>query len=246
MSGAGIPALPPVIGHRGAAAFAPENTLAAFRKAKELGAAWVEFDVRLTRDGRVILLHDDRIDRTTDGKGAALDLAFAEIRRYDAGSWFSPAFAGETVPSFEEAMECLGELGLGANIELKPAYGTEAATAEAVAALLRARWPDHLPPPLLSSFAPTALEVFAAAAPHYPRGYLCVWPPRNWRRHAESLGCVTIHCDHRRLDRDKVRKIRDAGYPLLTYTVNDSVRGRELLAWGVTSLFTDRPDLLYR
>jgi len=246
VSRAGVPSLPPVIGHRGAAGAAPENTLAALRKAKELGAPWVEFDVRLTQDGRVILLHDDRIDRTTDGKGAALDLSFEEIRRFDAGKWFSPEFSGETVPAFEEAISCLAELGLGANIELKPAYGTEVATAEAVAGLLRSHWPDHLPLPLVSSFAPLAIEAFRAVAPEFPRGYLCVWLPRNWRRRVEALSCVTINCDYRRLDRDLVRKVGAEGYPLLAYTVNDKAKARELLDWGVTSLFTDRPDLLYK
>src|SRR5207253_2254358 len=84
--------LPPVIGHRGAAACAPENTLAGLRKASELGCRWVEFDVRLTADGHLILLHDDRVERTTDGRGSAAALLLATLRRYDAGAWFGRRF----------------------------------------------------------------------------------------------------------------------------------------------------------
>src|SRR5207302_11253553 len=91
------PSLPPVIGHRGAAGRAPENTLAGLRRAKALGCAWVEFDVRLTGDGALVLCHDARLDRTTDGHGRVAALSLAAIRGCDAGRWFHPAFAGELV-----------------------------------------------------------------------------------------------------------------------------------------------------
>ncbi|HZB93733.1 MAG TPA: glycerophosphodiester phosphodiesterase family protein, partial [Stellaceae bacterium] len=117
----------------------------------------VEFDVRLTRDGRCILLHDDTLDRTTSGQGPAAAMSFDEIRRYDAGSWFGPDFAGQRVPSLDETVDLLGRLELGAVIELKPAPGAEAATGRAAAALVAAHWPQSLPPPLLSSFKTAAL-----------------------------------------------------------------------------------------
>jgi glycerophosphoryl diester phosphodiesterase len=92
------------VGHRGAARFAPENTLAAFDKAIELGARVVEMDVRMTADGHFVIMHDSRVDRTTDGRGAVADLTLAEIKALDAGSWFDPAFAGERVPTLAEAL----------------------------------------------------------------------------------------------------------------------------------------------
>ena len=108
--------LPPVIGHRGAAGSAPENTVAGFRKAKALGCRWVEFDVRLTADDEPVVLHDDRLARTTDGRGRVSGLRLAAIRRCDAGAWFHPSFAGERVPRLEEALAVIWDLGLGANI----------------------------------------------------------------------------------------------------------------------------------
>ena len=113
------PDLPPVIGHRGAAGCAPENTLAGLRRAGALGCRWVEFDVRLTADGELVLLHDDRLDRTTDGRGKVRALPLSEIRRHDAGKWFDAGFAGERVPTLAEAIAALAELGIGANVELK-------------------------------------------------------------------------------------------------------------------------------
>src|SRR5512142_2967244 len=111
--------LPPVIGHRGAAAHAPENTLAGFRRAKALGCTWVEFDVRLTADGVPVLCHDPRLDRTTDRSGRVAAQTLAAIQTSDAGGWFAPVFAGERMPSLEEALLLCAELGLGANIEIK-------------------------------------------------------------------------------------------------------------------------------
>src|SRR5579864_389838 len=144
-------ALPPVIGHRGAAASAPENTLAGLRRGKALGCAWVEFDVRLTGDGALVLCHDPRLDRTTSGSGLVSAKSLAAIRELDAGSWFDPSFAGERVPTLEEGLSLAAELDLGANIEMKSDRGREYATAAAVAASLQ-RLSGRGPVLLVSSF----------------------------------------------------------------------------------------------
>jgi glycerophosphoryl diester phosphodiesterase len=233
-----------VIGHRGVAACAPENTLAGLRKAKELDCRWVEFDVRLTADGHLILLHDERLERTTNGRGKVALLPLAAVRRYDAGRRFSAAFEGERVPTLAEAVTLLGELGIGANIELKAARGREAETGATAAALLCRLWPSQLPPPLVSSFLPDALAAMQSRAPRIARGILFRVVPPNWRVLAEKLGCATIHVDHRRLFPALVAEIREAEYPLLAYTVNDDARARKLFAWGVTSVFSDVPHIL--
>src|SRR5277367_3846394 len=95
--------LPPVIGHRGAAAYAPENTLAGFRAAQALGCTWVEFDVRLSADDALVVCHDDKLERTTGGRGRISMMRLAAIRRHDAGSRFGAGFAGERIPTLEEA-----------------------------------------------------------------------------------------------------------------------------------------------
>ena len=235
--------LPSVIGHRGAAACAPENTLAGLRKAWELRCRWVEFDVQLTMDKHLILLHDDRIDRTTDGRGSAAALPLAALRSYDAGAWYGPGFKGERIPTLADAVALLGAIGVGANVELKAVRGREAETGVAAAAMLCRLWPSHLPV-LISSFHQGALAAARARAPEIARGILFHAVPKNWRAVAESLGCAAIHADHRRLRRAIVAEIRGFGYPLLAYTVNDSERAHTLFGWGVTSVFSDVPHIL--
>jgi glycerophosphoryl diester phosphodiesterase len=235
--------LPQVIGHRGAAARAPENTLAGFRLAKSLGCAWIEFDVRLTGDEALVVCHDDRLERTTSGRGAISKLPLAAIRDVDAGSWFDPRFAGERVPTLGETLMLCQELGLGANVEIKAERGRGAATAAAVTALLR-QFTGERPPVLISSFLSDAVAEATQRAPEIPRGMLWRKVPRDCSRIAESFGCATINADQRYLSETIVADIEAAGYPVLAYTVNDPARARQLFGWGVTSVFSDVPDIM--
>jgi glycerophosphoryl diester phosphodiesterase len=234
------PGLPPVIGHRGAAAAAPENTLASLRIARTLGATWVEFDVKLTADGFPILIHDDRLERTTDGNSRVSARTLAQIRALDAGGWFAPAFHGERVPTLEEALALCLELGLGINVEIKASRGREVETARATVAVLREHWPPQAPAPLISSFAHVALLVARDLAPGLPRGYLTDRVPRAWALELQRYGCATLHTNQRWITAQRIRTLQDAGVPLLLYTVNDPERARQLLRLGATSVFTDR------
>ncbi|MBV9554224.1 MAG: glycerophosphoryl diester phosphodiesterase [Alphaproteobacteria bacterium] len=236
--------LPPVIGHRGAAAHAPENTLAGFRAARALGCTWVEFDVRLTGDGTLVVCHDDALGRTTDGTGRISRLPVDAIRRCDAGSKFAPLFAGEQVPTLAQALTLCGELGLEANVEIKAERGRAAATVAAVAAYVGGAGKNSGPPMLISSFLPDAAAAAAMLLPEVPRGMLWRKLPRGWRRIAAALGCTTIHLGHTELNSATVAQVTEAGYPLLAYTVNDPARARQLFGWGVASVFSDAPDII--
>lgn len=234
--------LPRVIGHRGAAAAAPENTLASIAKAKELGASWVEFDVKLTRDGHPVLFHDDRLERTTDGQGPVAAATLAEIRRLDAGSWFDPRFRHERVPTFAEALALCAELGLGINVEIKPCPGREQETAEVAIRTLLEQWPEEMSAPLISSFAAVCLEVAQTMAPRMPRGYLAGGLPRRWRQLMAAYGCATLHLNHRRIVPWQRASVVAAGVPLLLYTVNNGATARRLIEAGVTAVFTDEVE----
>lgn len=235
--------LPPVIGHRGAAARAPENTLAGFRRAKALGCGWVEFDVRLTADGALVLCHDDRLDRTTSVRGRVAAKNLTEIRQADAGAWFGPGFAGELVPTLDEALALCARLGLGTNVEVKAERGLAGSTAAAVAAALD-RIGGHAPQVLVSSFVVEVLAAMREFAPRVPRGLLLKLLSRGWAGLAARLDCATVNLDHRRVHPSLVAAIRAAGYPVLAYTVNDPARARQLFDWGVTSVFSDAPDMI--
>lgn len=236
--------LPPVIGHRGAAGIAPENTLAAIRRAHDCGCSWVEFDVRLTADGELVLFHDTRLERTTNGRGKVRKQSYAIIRQLDAGGWFDQKFAGEPVPTFARAIGLLAELGLGANVELKAAPGDAIATAVAAVEVIECHWPAHLPLPLVSSFVPDALAAARDRAPTVPRGLLLGDVAGGDWGIAEALCCVTVNLDHRWLDAATIAEICEAGLSVLAYTVNDPARARELLEWGTVSVISDFPQLL--
>lgn len=235
--------LPRVIGHRGAAAHAPENTLAGFRAAKSLGCGWVEFDVRLTADGQPVVCHDDKLERTTGARGRVSALSLAALRRLDAGSWFAARFAAERLPTLDEALALCRDLGLGANVEIKAEHGRGPATTAAVVDCLD-RLGSTPAAILLSSFLPDAVTEAAALAPSLPRGMLWRKLPRGWRGIAARLGCATVHCRHTELTEDVAAAVGAAGYPLLAYTVNDPARAQKLFAWGVASVFSDAPDII--
>lgn len=233
-----------MIGHRGACGLAPENTVASFRKAAELGVRWVEFDVHLSADGVPVVIHDDTVNRTTSGRGKVAALTLAELQALDAGTWFEPRFQNERVPTLETVVALLGRLGIGAVVEIKPSPGTEEATAEATVRLLMKCWPDHLPPPMVSSFEIPALQRAHEVAPGIARALLVERVRGNWQSEVDRLGCSALHADQSRLDQNTVASVTKAGLPLFAYTVNDAARAAALFEWGVAAVFTDRPDLI--
>jgi glycerophosphoryl diester phosphodiesterase len=237
-------ALPQVIGHRGAAASAPENTKAGFARAAALGAAWVELDVQLTRDGIPVVFHDDTLERTTSGRGALVDTDLAGLKRLDAGAWFAPGFAGEPVPTLEEVLVLLVELGLSVNLEIKAGEARGRETCLGGLAVACAVWPADRPKPLMSSFAESALIAAAEAAPEWPRGLLCETWPEDWRQRTTRLDCRSLHVHWRHLTASRVAAVKEAGLAVLAYTVNERRLARRLWDWGVDAVFSDRPERL--
>ncbi len=233
--------LPKVIGHRGAAALAPENTLAGLRLAAELGVRCVEFDTKLTADGRCIVFHDETLERTTDGRGRVAASRYDAIARLDAGAWFDARFTGERVPSLDAALDTLFALDLAADIEIKACPGRESETGRAVGAALAARWPADRPAPLITSFSPESLIAVRAAAPAFPIGLLSRTLPGDWRARLEALDCRVFVCLHRQLTRRNVATLSEAGVTVMAFTVNEPWRAVELLDWGVASIVSDDP-----
>ncbi|WP_250473212.1 glycerophosphodiester phosphodiesterase [Caballeronia sp. GAFFF1] len=235
---------PAIVAHRGGGKLAPENTLEGIRTGARLGLKMIEFDAKLSADNVVFLLHDDDVDRTSNGHGAARSMPYAQLRALDAGSWFSEEFAGAHMPTLAEVREQCASLGLAANVEIKPCPGREVETGELVAREAARLWNGAEPAPLLSSFSFEALEAARAAAPDLPRGMLFERVPADWRAQTAALACVSLHADHRSLDETLVRDIRDAGLRVLAYTVNDPERARLLARWGVDAICTDRIDII--
>jgi len=233
--------VPFVIGHRGAAGNAPENTLASIRKAAELGARWVEFDVMLSADDVPILFHDDKLERLTGIVGLTAETTWSDLQKMDAGSWFAREFAGEPIASFDQALALLVELDLGAVVEIKPSAGREIETGEIVAAAVRDRWPSVLPSPIVSSFSEAALIRARAVSPGLSLALNDYTSLKGWRARLEALGCASLHCSHKILRQKTAAAVLDAGYGLRCFTVNKVRTAEKLRAWGVHSVFTDFP-----
>jgi glycerophosphoryl diester phosphodiesterase len=236
--------IPRIIGHRGAAQAAPENTLESLREAKRQGATWVEVDAKLTADNHVILLHDDILDRTTNGQGLAAQTRLDEIRALDAGSWLAPSWAGAKVPTLEETVHELFTLGLNCNFEIKPCPGRERVTGEFVMRDLQRLWPAQAEKPLISSFALDALQVAQQLAPEFPRAVLVEEVPENWLALCKGVAAIALNPWHKTLTPEWTKAIKKAGLGILTYTVNETPRARELFDWGVDAVFSDVPGQL--
>ena len=242
----GLPAwpYPRLAAHRGAGKRAPENTLAAFRLGRSHGYRMAECDVKLSADGVAFLLHDATLERTTSGSGRADALSWRELAQLDAGSWHSPAYAGEPLPTLAAIARWTRANGMAVNIEIKPSPGRERETGAAVALDAKALWAGADVRPLLSSFSDVALDGAREAAPELSRAWLIERLPDDWRAQIVRLGCIALDAKHTLLTRELVAEIRGAGLRVETWTVNDPARAAELTSYGVDTIITDAIDVI--
>ncbi|MDO5672553.1 MAG: glycerophosphodiester phosphodiesterase family protein [Actinomycetaceae bacterium] len=239
--------MPRIYAHRGMCLQAPENTLAAFRMAKEAGAGWIETDVDVTSDGTPIIIHDTDLDRTTNRSGSIYDLGADDLEGIDAGSWFSSDFEGEPLPTLTQLVDLMNEIHLSANIELK-SHETGAALSRSliwntIGELMRLKRGAHV---VVSSFNPLLLAEFKRAAPQWPVAWLTTRETfaSDWRSMLELIDADYLHPEDASLTREKVRMVRAAGFGVNVWTVNSRARANELKNWGVTGIITDRADHL--
>ena len=226
---------PRIVAHRGGGSLAPENTLGAIRLGASMGFKGVEFDVMLAGDGTPVVIHDETVDRTTNGRGEVSGMTYLELSSFKTQN-------EEKIPRYEEVVALCRELGLWANVEIKPARGHERATGDAVARKTRDLWKGAPLMPLLSSFSIEALEAAQAAAPELPRGGLVDKVPDGWRAIMKRLGCTALHCNYKALNGKLAADLHEAGYAILLWTVNDPSEARRLLAIGANCLVTDALD----
>jgi glycerophosphoryl diester phosphodiesterase len=225
-----------VIAHRGASGTCPENTLPAFRRAVEVGAHMIELDVQLTADGHAVVIHDTTLRRTTTGRGAVRRRTLAEIAALDAGSWFSPRFAGARVPTLRAV---LAEIAIPINVELKAAGddGLERRVLEAVGeagALRRV---------VFSSFDAESLRRLRALAPDADLGVL--WSGRAYAKAlalADGLGAKSVHLRKDSVVPAAVAAAHDAGLSVRVWTVNTAADLAFLTSAGIDGVFTDYPE----
>jgi glycerophosphoryl diester phosphodiesterase len=231
------------IAHRGAGKLAPENTLAAFRLGASHGYRMFECDVKLSSDDIPFLLHDSTLERSTNGHGIAGEQPWGTLAQLDAGSWHSRLYAGEPLPTLEAIAHFCRRNGYLLNLEIKPTPGTERHTGEVVARHVARLWAQAEVAPLLTSFAPEALQGALASAPELPRGLLLAHHWTGWLETALTLGCVAVVCSHGEWDTSSVTQAKSADLRCLSYTVNDEWAAQRLIDLGTDGIITDRVDL---
>lgn len=231
---------PWIIAHRGASGHAPENTIAAFERAVQLGAGFIETDIQLTRDGRFVAIHDDTLERTTNGHGAVHDYTLAELRKLDAGRWFDRPFDGLRIPTLEEVLEFAQKHDVVFYLEIKykPAWGMH----EALAAALRP--PEFAARSIVISFQIETLRRMRQIDPSLAIGVLVDRRRAGIVEEAVGVGArqLCLHADL--VTPELVEKAHRAGLHVAAWTLNDLAAMRVAVGCGVDGVMTDLPDRL--
>lgn len=211
----------------------------------EFGIGWFERDVDLAADGTVVVVHDSTLDRTTNKRGPVAALREADLAGIDAGSWFAPKFAGEPLPTLAQVVAVMNQLGLNANVEIKAEGLRGRRRRELVAGVARelaALEPERQV--VISSFSAGALREYRRQNPGARLAY--IFEPNRlqglWRVVGAAVGAEALHAGHWQLTRKRVAAYARAGYVVRAWTVNDPARGAELAEWGVSAVFSDRPQ----
>jgi glycerophosphoryl diester phosphodiesterase len=228
------------IAHRGASGHAPENTLAAFKKAVAMGATFIETDLQLSRDARFVAIHDATVNRTTNGQGAVHDMTLSQLRRLDAGSWFGSEFAGERIPTLEEILEFSKKNDVVFYLELKPGatWGGEHALIGAL------RESGEIPRAVVISFDPAIVLNLRKVEPTLMSGLLYDGQLENPLAKAVEVGARQLAVRGDLVTPAMIAEARKRDLQVVCWTVNHPAHMRMLMAAGVDGIMSDYPDRL--
>jgi len=233
-----------VIAHRGFSGIAPENTLAAFKKAIVVGADMIELDVRLSRDGVVVVIHDESLERTTDGRGKVIDQTLDALKRWDAGSKFHSSFSGERIPTLQEVLQ-LAHGRVMVNIELKKGnYGRWTILDLAERALWEVDRAGMVDRVMFSSFDPMAIEWIMKKNQTVPVAYLYNRPWSLPRQVTEGRPFPILNCRKSVLTPENISRARQEGIGIGVYTLNTEEELEKFIGMKVDAIITDYPDRL--
>jgi glycerophosphoryl diester phosphodiesterase len=238
-----------VIAHRGASAYAPENTMAAFKKAVEMRAEMIELDVLMSADGVVLCFHDAELDRLTNASGRFTSFSSDSLLKLDAGSWFDSRFAGEPIPTLDEVLAYTKDK-IAVNIEIKTESVTDSLKngieQKVLELVYKYELLDHV---IFSSFDYRALQHIRQLEPAATTAVLYAGPIGeidNPVALVEYLQADAFNCSWRDLTDEWQALLNDNGIPFNIYTVNDQEKMKEIIAKGAKGIFSDYPDLLLK
>src|ERR1700704_5123996 len=229
-----------IIAHRGASGHAPENTLAAFKKAVAMGATFIETDLQMSRDARLVAIHDATVDRTTNGQGAVHDMTLSELRRLDAGSWFGSEYAGEKIPTLEELLAFSQRNDVVFYLELKPqgSWGGEHALIGAL------RESGEIPRTVVISFDASVVLTLRKIEPTLMTGLLYDGQIEKPLEKALDVGARQVVARGDLVTPALLSEARKKDLQVVCWTVNHPAHMRMLMAAGVDGIMSDYPDRL--
>lgn len=232
-----------IFAHRGASGTFPENTIPAFKEAASLPVHGVEFDVHMTADHELVVIHDEKINRTSNGKGYVKDLTLDELRAFDFGSWFAPEFAGTTIPTLREVLEVFRSTNHVLNIELKSdIFPYEGMVQKVIALIEEYQLASRV---ILSSFDHGAIQLSKQLAPSIVTATLFMEVLVNPVQYIQNVPADGLHILFPAAVRPSMREVFESGIPVRTFTVNDEQYARLLQQAGVQAIFTDYPEKMY-
>jgi glycerophosphoryl diester phosphodiesterase len=229
--------------HRGASTVAPENTIAAFRAAREQGARWVELDVALLGDGTLVVIHDPTLDRTSSASGSLADITRVDLYAIDAGAWFDPRFKGERLPTFAETLTALSDLGLNVNVEIKqhPHHKSLIQLTDSVHASLQQR--NRQTRVMISSFDAQALKAMKLLDPSYDVAMLWSDLPTDWQSVLDAIPADAVHLNYRHLTFAFLEAAKKRDIAVRAWTCNTPEKLAPFWAEGLAGVITDNPRL---
>lgn len=228
--------------HRGASGCFPENTKLAFIKAVEMGCAGIETDVQMTRDGVLVLIHDERVDRTTNGLGLVKDYSYSELCRLDAGLWYGASFAGAKIPTAEELLLIARDTGICLNFEIKNGIiGYEGIEEKLIKLIYSYGWQEHV---ILSSFNHYSMVHCKKIAPNIKTGLLYMAGLYRPTLYARTACADALHAYFYAINEEIISEAHSDGLLVNTFTVDDPATMRRLVRIGVDGIITNYPDRL--
>lgn len=232
-----------IFAHRGASGTFPENTIASFKETATLPIYGVEFDVHMTADQELVVIHDEKIDRTSNGNGYVKDMSLTELKMYDFGSWFSSDFKGETIPTLKEVLDVFKVTDHKINIELKSDIFPYDGMVEKVMALIFEMQLESRV--ILSSFDHSAIQLVKKLAPSIETGALLMEVLVNPLEYIRNIPADAFHILFPATVRPSMREVIENGVPVRAFTVNDEQYALLLKQAGVQAIFTDFPERMY-
>ena len=229
-----------ILAHRGASKIAPENTAIAFQKAFEIGADGIEFDVHLTKDKKLVVIHDERVDRTTNGIGYIKDLSLREIKKLDAGSYFSPEFAKERVLTLEEALEFARDFKL-INIEIKNIIIRYQDIERELISIIKGMKLENRV--ICSSFNHYSIALIKNISPEIKTGLLYVSALYQPWIYAETLGAEAIHPHYYSISFDIINACHENNIKVNVWTVDDKNTIKQMISNQVDTIITNYPEI---